>query len=55
MVKTRLRRDLRDSIANQLSPLEADLGRDFLLKPNDIYRNVSHNLEKQLELMRKVC
>jgi len=48
-----LRRDLKDSIANQLSPSGADLGK--FLQTNDVDRSVTQNLEKQLELMRKVC
>ena len=44
---------MKDSIANQLSPSEVDLGKH--MQTNDVDRNVAHNLEKQLELMRKVC
>jgi len=47
-----LRRDLKDSIVNQLSPSDADLGKHS--QSNDVDRSVALNLEKQLELMRKV-
>ncbi len=48
-----MRRDLKDALSNQLSPSDKDL--DTGLKTTSLFdQNVVENLEKQLDLMKKV-
>ena len=49
----RLRRDLRDCLENQLSGKELN-SKSFQNGVNDIDKDVLQNLEKQLDLMKKV-
>lgn len=48
-----MRRDLKDALSNQLSPDDKDL--DIGFKTANLFdKNVVENLEKQLDLMKKV-
>ncbi len=48
-----MRRDLKDALSNQLSPNDKDLDPKFITS-NLFDKNVVENLEKQLDLMKKV-
>ena len=47
-----MRRDLKDALANQLSPSDKDLNTSFKVS-SQYDKNVVENLERQLELMKK--